>query len=254
MSLEEYHLMSREPGWKYEYVDGYLHKTPSHTIVTGRLALRFRAFEPPDGLSLRPAQPEMLDALLEAAFDAFHDTIEYCDWKTEKITKNLRDGLERLLMGGIKKPLLEASRTAFVGDRLIGAAFFVQSQPGPELVLFFVMRDWQRRGVGRALLESAVNTLLESGASELFVTWHAGNRASHGFYTSDGFEIVPDLFHAMHMRHVAHHNLDHGLHTGVGIEAARLELERWGNQVDALERIKDEQGFDAVTPWRDLGW
>jgi GNAT superfamily N-acetyltransferase len=250
MSVTDYHVMPRQPGWKYEYFDGQCHVTPSHTIVTGRLELH----EPnrnPDNLQIAPIAPEMIDELLEVAFDAFHDTIEYCDWEPHKIRKSLRDELERLF-AGTKKQLLNASFAALNGERVIGAALSVQSPIGPELSLFFVTQDWQRRGVGHALLNAMIERLHSDGARDLHVLWAAGNPASDAFYRKQGFEVLPDLFHANHMRNVTHANLAHAEHVGGDVRTAQLELRFWEDQVEALERIQTEQGFDAVTPWKSL--
>lgn len=252
MSVTDYHVMPREPGWKYEYFDGQCHVTPSHTIVTGRLALELQALNAnPDGVRLEPIVPEMIDALLEAAFDAFHDTIEYCDWEPHKIRQSLQGELEHLF-AGTKKQLLDASFAALEAERVIGAALSLQSPIGPELSLFFVARDWQRRGVGRALLKAVIERLHADGARDLHVLWAAGNPASDAFYRKHGFEVLPDLFHANHMRNVAHANLAHAEHIGGDVRTAQLEVQFWEDQVETLERVRDEQGFDAVTPWERL--
>jgi GNAT superfamily N-acetyltransferase len=250
MNVTDYHVMPRQPGWKYEYFDGQCHVTPSHTIVTGRLELH----EPnrnPDGFHLVPVAPKMIDELLEVAFEAFHDTIEYYDWEPHKIRKSLRDELE-WLFAGTKKQLLGASFAALEGERVIGAALTVQSPIGPELSLFFVAPDCQRRGVGHALLNAVIERLYHDGATDLHVLWAAGNPASDAFYRKHGFKVLPDLFHASHMRNVTHANLMHAEHVGGDIHAAQLELRNWEDQVATIERIKTEQGFDAVIPWERL--
>jgi GNAT superfamily N-acetyltransferase len=43
MSFEEFRLLPRDPGWKYEYFDGMAHITPRPRLATVRVAVEARA-------------------------------------------------------------------------------------------------------------------------------------------------------------------------------------------------------------------
>ena len=52
-----------------------------------------------------------------------------------------------------------------------------------------VAPEWQRRGIGRALMEYAIERAKDAGASRVDLTARASKQAAHALYRSLGFEL-----------------------------------------------------------------
>ena len=51
--------------------------------------------------------------------------------------------------------------------------------------------DWQRRGIGRALIEEALTRLTGMGCSKVNIQIREGNEAVIAFYSALGFSVEP---------------------------------------------------------------
>ncbi len=250
MSVEEYELLPFEPGWKCEYYDGQAHFTPrDHPVIT---TLRVASHPINTPCRLRPAQSADADKLIEAYVAAFGTTIEYCDYTDAKLEQAARRVLDEHFSGERGNPLA-ASRVAIDphdAEKLIGAALLSAGQSSARLDLLFVHPAWHGRGVATALVAEAVNHLHLYGEARLMSRYHIGNDASRRWHQRFGFVEEPDLPRARLYCTAVRQELwrREQLDDLTPEEHARLqaELDGWQAQVDELERIADEQGYETV--------
>jgi GNAT superfamily N-acetyltransferase len=199
MSLEQFLLLPRKEGWKYEYYEGKAHVTPRHISVNGRLLLRPREVACPYPLVVPAASHA---ALLESAFfESFFETHEFCDWSAER-TRSFAQSCISAHFAGDRGTPLPSSRVAFApepgsGREVVAGAAMLTWDPeeqGPMLDLLFVAPPWQRMGVANALVGAAGNALLESGERFLSTKWALGNEPSADWHRRFGFIEVPDPY------------------------------------------------------------
>src|SRR5262245_7984036 len=91
MSFDEFELLPMHPGWKNEYFNGEAIITPRHNFAITSLDITLRGWETP--FSISPIAPADEPQLVEAFFDAFKDTAEYCDWQETDIYKSALDAI-----------------------------------------------------------------------------------------------------------------------------------------------------------------
>lgn len=250
MSVEEYELLPFEPGWKCEYYDGQAHYTPRDHPVVATLQIAPRPLNTP--CPLRPARSADADKLIEAYIAAFGTTIEYCDYTDAKLEQAAHRTLKEHFSGKRGNPL-SASRVALDPqdiEKLVGAALLVAGRDGARLDLLFVHPAWQGRGLATALVVEAANHLHFQGTQRLLSRYHIGNDASRHWHQRFGFVEEPDLPRARLYRTAVRQALWRRERLGnlTPEEHARLqtELDEWQAQVDELEQIAEEQGYEAV--------
>jgi GNAT superfamily N-acetyltransferase len=250
MSVEEYELLLFEPGWKCEYYDGQAHFTPRDHAVITTLQVTPRPLNAP--CPLRPTQSADADRLIEAYVAAFAETIEYCDYTEAKLEKAARRALDAHFSAERGNPL-SASRVAVNPhdtEKVLGAALFIAGRDCARLDLLFVHPAWHGRGVATALVTEAVNHLHFQGQTRLLSRYHIGNDTSRRWHQQFGFVEEPDLPRARLYRLAARQELWRRERLGdlTPEECIRLqaELDAWQTQVDEMERIADEHGYEAV--------
>lgn len=270
--FEEFELLPRRLGWKYEYWDGQAHLSPRDQSVsvvlpvrpataTGRRSVQsggrtlLTTGEP---IRLGPAMPDGQRELVSAYIRAFRDSIEFCDWPEERIEEQARQDLEGFFAGRRGKPL-DASRVALdvaagSGEpRALGAALLLEVAPQTALLdLLFVVPGRQRRGLATALVSDAAEGLFRHGFRRFESRYHLGNEASRAWHLRFGFVDEPDLFLAESMLHHVRHEIWRREKLGAFVpdERASLEaeLERWRAQVGTLESRARREGMEAVVP------
>jgi RimJ/RimL family protein N-acetyltransferase len=264
ISIEEFKLLPRRPGWKYEYWDGHAHLSPGHQTVSVVLEgdpLRASERQPAatcDPALQRPVERGDLPELAGAYLAAFRETIDFCDWPEARIEEQARQDLEGFFAGRRGEPLA-ASRLAVDGaaaagePRLVGAVLVLEVAPETALLdLLFVVPAWQRRGLATALLGAALQELKARGFTRLESRYHLGNEASGAWHRRCGFVEEPDLFLAQSMLRHAHHELwrhERLGHLGAAERAAlEAECERRRVQVEELEARGRREGMEAVLP------
>ena len=195
MSLEEFRLLKRKPGWKYEYWNGTAHISPGHRVVSVFLNVEPRSCQSP--CRIRPVVKKCESELIGAYLAAFRDTIEYCDREEEGIADSARKSVIGFLTGERGDPL-SASRLALIshpeveGSVVGGAALLVETDDGcPLLDILFVSPEWQRRGIATALVSSAINQLHGSGYRWLKSRYMLGNHKSRAWHEGFGFVAHP---------------------------------------------------------------
>lgn len=247
MSIEEFELLPRKLGWRYEYWDGQAHISPRHHAVTTSVEIRPRPFKIP--CELRAVEQKDKPQLISGYIAAFKDTIEYCDWASEKITTSARDAIQDLFAGKRGK-LLPSSRLAVVSqlgtgrELVIGAALLVEKANQVSLLdILFVLPEWQRQGVATALTSAAVNELYHVGVKTFKSRYSLGNNESRDWHQKFGFVDEPDLALARLYCHHAKHELWRmekiGKLAEMKREALLSEIDLWQARIAELEKGKE---------------
>ncbi len=105
--------------------------------------------------------------------------------------------LEKCIARAEKFP--ETYRIAYVGKEAAGTVSFLcetrdfcSHRQGGEIVALYVLKKFQRQGIGKALLNEALSRIGQAGAT-LFVL--KGNENAVGFYEKQGFKATGKEFH-----------------------------------------------------------
>ena len=85
-----------------------------------------------------------------------------------------------------------ASRLAEVDGRAVGALLVTEYESQPHLTYLFVHPACQRQGLATALVQSAMNALLDAGYTELTSTYRPGNEPSRTWHRKFGFTEIGD--------------------------------------------------------------
>jgi len=253
MTMEEFHRLPRKLGWKYEYWEKCAHISPAHHVVTTTIEITQRTINSP--YKLRPVETGDEPRLVSLYFDAFKDTIDFCDWKPSKIKTSAEEDIRGFYTGKRGKPL-PTSRVAVdehAGSSVIGAVLIVERNgdehdfpPGgggtlPFMDILFIAPRRQRRGVAAALVSTAMDELYRSGHKRLKSHYHLGNEASRYWHRRFGFKDVVDHFLAERYYRHARYELRRrellGNLTETGHRLLIAEVEKWKQRVDNLEVI-----------------
>lgn len=254
MTPAEFELMPRQLGWIYEYWDEQAHITPVYRIVTTTVKIKPRPVTSP--CRIRAVDDVDKAQLISAYFAAFSDTIEYCDWKPEKIAAIAQEDIQEFLAGERGNPL-PASRIAVAcqaetgEESVVGAALIIEKTTGQSLLdMLFVIPEWQRKGVATALVSTAINELYRAGMNRLASRYLLGNNESQAWHQKFGFVDELDLFLArLYYRHVKY---EFGRREKIGNltetehEVLSSEVKRWKAQVDKLEKIAERENMEAA--------
>ena len=196
MSLAQFRLLPRDPGWRYEYFDEMAHVTPRARFATVRVGVGPRPLEPP--LPLRSVVASDREELLAAYVAAFADSVEYCDVPPEGISRSARENI-RDFYAGDRGEVLPSSCVA-VDDAaedpvevVAGAALVTRAEDGcPLLDMLFVRPRWQRRGLAAALVSWSLRELLARGEVTLRSRYLLANEPSRTWHQHFGFTVEPD--------------------------------------------------------------
>jgi RimJ/RimL family protein N-acetyltransferase len=255
MTVDEYHLLPFEPGWKCEYWDGKAHYSPRHHALITTVAVAARDVNT-DCLLRRPAESD-IEPLASVYVAAFHETIEYFGYSQEQVAEAARRDLRNYFAGEQGHPTSASCLAIAPGSNpdeepIAGAAMVTLTGNGPLLYLLFVAPQWQRRGLATAMVSAAINELHDLGEKILTSRYHIGNEQSMAWHQRFGFVEKPDLRRANLYLQQAKVELWRRQKIG-GLateerEKLAAEVARWEAEVEELERIKGEKGFDAVHP------
>ncbi len=192
MTIEEFKRLPRKPGWKYEYWHNQAHISPAHRCIESIVEVKPLPVNSP--CRIRPVETSDEPRLIPLYLTAFRDTIEYCDWKPEKIETSAINNIKDFFIGKWGRPLA-ASRAAVCvktnggEEYIIGAALISEKQDGqPVLDMLFVAPPWQRKGVASFLVSAAINELNIIGYKKLKSSYHPGNEASSAWHQNFGFK------------------------------------------------------------------
>ena len=258
ITFDAFERLPRKPGWKYEYFNGEAVLSPKSLCVVTRVAVESRIVR--SRFLLRRAIPDDEGLLIDAYLEAFKDTVEYCDWPAEATERSARETIQQFFGGDRGRPH-GASRLAVSDEHdeepcVLGAALVIEGRCGPVLDLLFIRPQWQRQGLATALVSAVLGRLHDEGAQHLTSRYLLANEASRAWHWSFGFVDEPDLWVAQAYHRCARHAVWRAEQIGDVDEAERVRLEEaalwWSREVERLERLADEEGFDALLPWRRM--
>lgn len=108
------------------------------------------------------------------------------------------DDLRRDLFGGPAGEMFWGlALLATAGDEAIGYAilhprlWLERGERGMEIHHLFVVPHWRERGVGKRLVDAALDVAARNGCSGVTVGAHPDNAPAHRFYPSVGFDATP---------------------------------------------------------------
>lgn len=239
MTREDFDRLPFDLGWKHEYFDGHLHRSPRHVTAIAKLHLNPRPVA--SALRIRPVTAADRDPLIAGYVDAFSDTIHFCDYSPERIAQAAHQDIDHYFSGRGGRPL-PASRVAVTecGECLTGAALITEDQLDSALLrLLFVVPAGQRQGVATAMVSNAINELYASGTRLLRSQYHPGNESSRRWHRTLGFVDEPDvLLLQLYFRHADHELWRRERLGDLGEDERtrlRVERDRWKRRLDALE-------------------
>ena len=183
-------LDGRQPNALYDAVQNYL---PNGTTFVRRLEMQIKLTEPlpqnPNFAYRTDTLPKDLDILTPLFQAGYYGTIDY-DWGDEAEGRAL---LTTDLSPEWGVFMDDYSIAAWDGDKLIGLITIVQEDSEPHLQCITnvcTLPEYRGRGVGRAMLTTALNRVLAAGfeGAKLFVT--IGNDSAWRLYKSLGFVDV----------------------------------------------------------------
>lgn len=249
MSVEEFHALPMELGWKYEYWNGTAHITPSHGLVIATVPVSLREVKAP--VEVRRLCDGDADAVNSAFIEAFADSVDYCDCDREAVARGAEYALNDFAKRERRKPST-ASHVAIDPEdsAVIGAALVSGGAENPILRILFVAPGWRRRGIAAAVVAAALNRLHELGDARLTSSHLLANEASRRWHRAFGFIEEPDLpLTQYYLRHVNRELWRKENLGGLGSaerEALEAEVERLKRELQRLDEIEDQQGPSAV--------
>jgi hypothetical protein len=98
MSIEEYELLEEPFGYRVEYIDGEAIFTPREHFITAKLTIAERTINTSDYLLALDSsfKPQMI----EGFFEAFKESVEFCDWSAAEIRAHAEKKHPSVLRGG----------------------------------------------------------------------------------------------------------------------------------------------------------
>ncbi len=196
MSFEEFDAMERPFGWKVEYWDGHAYLTPRGLGVNTKINLSPRHFA--HSHTLVPVTSGDRDRMLAGYFEAFSASVEFCGWPAESIEESAERDIGNYFSGKRGEPLSASVIALAPGSQeLAGLALFIcRPEKGSYMHLLYVRPEFQRQGVATAMLNWAIDRLLDSGFQTLSSRYHVCNQKSRLWHHHQGFEDEYDRYYA----------------------------------------------------------
>jgi len=120
-------------------------------------------------VQMRPARADDLDAIHAIEVASFSDP-----WK--------RDGFRDLILGGNATVVVAA-----LGQEVVGFAVTYAAADEAEIANVAVADSVRRRGIGRALVDFVLSTMIAGGARNVFLEVRESNVAARALYATRGF-------------------------------------------------------------------
>ena len=234
MSIEEFEMIEHPFGYKVEYWDGEAVFTPREYNVTTQLAITRRPAQP--AYPVVPIDPTAKTPMIAAFFEAFKDSVEFCDWSEDDIRAHAEKNINQYFDGIRGKPH-PASVMALApdGQTLAGLALLVHGRDGHiHLDLLLVMPTHQRKRLATDMVAVAVNQLFTEDVQELYSSYHICNVGSQKWHHSFGFQAIYDPFYVRLKYAWCRHEI--GRHEKLGLHDKANELAKekdfWHNQLE----------------------
>jgi N-acetylglutamate synthase-like GNAT family acetyltransferase len=251
MSWSAFEKIPRQPGWKYEYIDGKAHITAAHTVVSFLLNL-----EPRDCVNrcgIRNLMESDRDVLLPPFLDAFRQTPEYAGYSARAFKRSALRYIAGFF-GDVRGRWSPVSVVIENKKRIVAAAMIKRGQTLPLLDCIFVSPKYGRNGLATLMTNHVVNNLLEKGETKLVSYALLANDASLAWHRHFGFQEVPDLWVASSRWHAFAQQLDLHQQANDLAEGELAELvERtalWKAEMDRLTELEKRE-FWAAHPQFD---
>lgn len=181
-------------GWKVEYDGNKVHITPRETVIKTNLTLQKTVIETTYQMHAVDLQYEQ--QMIEAFYQAFADSVEFCDWKKKDIQKHAEKNIHDYFAAKRGQPLTQSvlvlePKTA----QLLGLALFVITRKQRyKLDLLLVRPDYQRQGLATAMVSHVTSQLYEMGIREVYSLYHICNETSRNWHQKFGFQEKHDVF------------------------------------------------------------
>jgi GNAT superfamily N-acetyltransferase len=265
MPVEEFRLMEHPFGWKAEYFSGKGHLTPREHLVRNQLILvppaiaesrqtgnpSMTASQAAGLARIVPVDPSLKKQMIATFFEAFEDSVEFCDWSVDEIRTHAAKNINNYFQGVRGKPH-PASRMALephrdplsegLRQRLIGLALVLENKKQQiELDLLLVQPSDRRMGIATQMVASAIDSLDAEGVKDLRSGYHICNDGSRAWHQQLGFKEIPDYFYcrlkaAWYRDEIWRREQ---LGTSEQLEELRTEQDRWEQLVQELEPWKE---------------
>jgi GNAT superfamily N-acetyltransferase len=245
MSFEEYEVMERPFGWKVEYWDGHARLSPRAIGVRTKINLCPRNLPHQRLISpnhrLVPVSPDYREQMMAGYFETFSESIEFCGWPAAAIQDSAAKDIGNYFAGKRGEPLA-ASVLALAPDsqQLAGLALLIRrSEQGAYMDLLYVRPEFQRQGVATAMLNWAIDALIELGFPTLSSAYHICNEPSRLWHHRQGFADVYDGYYAQLKVRWYEMEIWRREKLGLpGLDELRRECDRWATQVE----VEDLEG------------
>lgn len=146
---------------------------------------------------LRSATPEDATTIAALAIQIFLDTYATDgvrpDLAREAFTEYSTEAFANRLQESRRQFFLAEQGTAIIGFSEILLANLpapVAKMAGAELVRLYIQPRYQRRGVGRDLIQLAEQAAASKGLGAVWLTAWEGNAQAHRFYAALGYEDI----------------------------------------------------------------
>ncbi len=238
MSIEEFELMEHPFGWKAEYWDGKAVLTPREQHVRTKLCLTPRSLEVTD--NFMAANPMLKPQMIAAFYEAFQDSVEFCNWPELEIQKHAERNINNYFAGVRGEPLPVSVMVLEPNSyKNAGLALFTNKAGKINLDLLFVKPFYHRKRIATQMVSLAVNKLYERGVREVYSAYHIGNEVSRQWHHSFGFQDIYDRFY-------------------IRIKYAWLQHEIWRcqrlNLKDKIDKLRQEKDYwyaKMENEWKD---
>jgi GNAT superfamily N-acetyltransferase len=237
MSFEAYEVMERPFGWKVEYWDGHARLSPRTIGVTTKVNLSPRNLS--HNYILVPVSSGDREAMIAGYCETFSASVEFCGWPMASIAESAAKDISNYLSGKRGEPLSASVMALTPGSQVLAGLALVIHRPnyGAYMDLLYVRPEFQRQGVGTALLNWAIDRLIESGFPTLSSSYHICNEPSRRWHHRHGFEDEYDWYYAR--LKVGWYDMEiwrrEQLGLTAGLDDLRRERDRWATQVDPAD-------------------
>ena len=251
MTMEAFRNLIRDPAWKYEYYGDTAHITPSHQIVMVSRPVETHDSDPGpyDIIALCDAvEAELINLFIKA----FSGTIDFCDCDDTLISTYANRTISHCIHH-VPPNFSCASMLACHGAVPVGGLLVtLTSDSYPMIEAVFTDPDYRREGIATCLLYRSMGALARRGQKQIISSYNLGSQASASWHQAVRFKNLPDLVLAQRMLYFARNELARRERLDDLADAERghlvNEIRNRELEVTNLERIKNEEGFDAVAP------
>ena len=253
MTFEEFDLMEWKFGWKHEYWDGFARLSPRFNGVLVKMPVEKRELE--SGMRIRSVSESDYDQLVGAFYDAFVDTVEYCNLAKRDVKESAQRNIRDFFAGERGIPQLDLSK-AFVStqnkNRIVGAALISKYKYGFKNEILFVRPKYQNMRVGTALVSSVLNNLKGKREKIFWSEYHVCNEQSAAWHKKFGFVEEPDITVARMRFHYFYHEVWRREKAGEKEEAKKIKplLKKAKAELKKLEKIEEENFGAARLSWK----